>query len=139
MWERFLHSLVLEWTESDLWKINWFRGVIRLHSWCLREGFHFVTFLSNLFWIYEIISQSWMWVAWPRNHEVRITKYLTWLQNIFWKLPSWSFPRLLYFPSSFLTFSLWSFLIYSVNVFFSLKILFFTPNHRFSNPSRWKG
>jgi hypothetical protein len=32
VWERFLHSLVLEQTESDLSKINWLRGIIQLHS-----------------------------------------------------------------------------------------------------------
>jgi hypothetical protein len=32
MWERFLYSLVLERTEIDLSKINWFYGIIRLHS-----------------------------------------------------------------------------------------------------------
>ena len=31
VWEWFLHSLVLERIESDLSKINWFRGVILLH------------------------------------------------------------------------------------------------------------
>jgi hypothetical protein len=32
MWERFLHSSVLEWIEFDLSKINWFRDIIQLHS-----------------------------------------------------------------------------------------------------------
>ena len=31
VWERFLHSSVFEWTESDLSKINWLRGVILLN------------------------------------------------------------------------------------------------------------
>jgi len=32
VWEWFLYSLILEQIESDLSKINWFRGVILLHS-----------------------------------------------------------------------------------------------------------
>ena len=31
VWEWFLHSSVLEWTESDLSKINWLRGIILLN------------------------------------------------------------------------------------------------------------
>ena len=30
VWEWFLHFSVLEWTESNLSKINWFRGIILL-------------------------------------------------------------------------------------------------------------
>jgi hypothetical protein len=32
MWERFLHFFIIEWSKSDLSKINWLRGVIWLHS-----------------------------------------------------------------------------------------------------------
>jgi len=32
-----------------------------------------VTLLSDLFRLSGIRSQSWLWLAWPRDHEVRIT------------------------------------------------------------------
>ena len=41
--------------------------------WCLGAGFHCVTLISDLFWLSGIRSQSWLWVAWPRDHEVRIS------------------------------------------------------------------
>ena len=73
VWEWFLHSSVLERTESDLSKINWLRGVIILNPIVLLgAGFHCVTLLSDLFRLSGIRSQSWLWVAWPRDHEVRI-------------------------------------------------------------------
>ena len=40
--------------------------------WCLGAGFHCVTLLSDLFRLSGIRSQSWLWVAWPRDHDVRI-------------------------------------------------------------------
>ena len=40
--------------------------------WCLGAGFHCVTLLSDLFRLSGIRSQSWLWVAWPRDHYVRI-------------------------------------------------------------------
>jgi hypothetical protein len=68
VWEWFLHSSVLERTESDLSKINWLRGVILL--------------LSDLFRLSGTRSQSWLWVAWPRDHEVRISNTFVSLQHI---------------------------------------------------------
>jgi hypothetical protein len=74
VWEWFLHSSVLERTESDLSKINWFRGVILLNPIVLVpwSRSHCVTLLSDLLRLSGIRSQSWLWVAWPRDHEVRI-------------------------------------------------------------------
>jgi hypothetical protein len=45
------------------------------YCWCLGAGFHCVPLLSDVFRLSRIRSQSWLWVAWPRDHEVRITEF----------------------------------------------------------------
>jgi hypothetical protein len=75
VWEWFLHSSVLERTESDLSKINWLRGVILLNP-IVFGALGQVSIVSHSYQTYfgfcRIRSQSWLWVAWPRDHEVRI-------------------------------------------------------------------
>jgi hypothetical protein len=69
VWEWFLHSSVLEWTESDLLKINWLRGIILLHSNSVGAlgqvsivSHSYQTYLGflgsnlNLFFLYQNIS-----------------------------------------------------------------------------------
>jgi hypothetical protein len=34
--------------------------------------FHYVTLLSDLFWLFIIIFQSWLWVVWLHDHEILI-------------------------------------------------------------------
>jgi hypothetical protein len=75
VWEWFLHSLVLERTESGLSKINWLYGVILLHYnsiGALGQVFIVSHFLLDLFQLSGTRSQSWLWVAWPCDFEVRI-------------------------------------------------------------------
>jgi len=105
VWEWFLYSSVLEWTESDLSKFNWLHGIILLHSnsvGALRAGFYSVTFLLDLFRLSGIKSQSWFWVVWPREHEVHIKWWhaciLTWLE-IYASLPGWKYRPLFSLPS----------------------------------------
>ena len=45
----------LTWVVSQGWTVS------------LGAGFHCVTLLSDLFQLFGIRSQSWLWVAWPRD------------------------------------------------------------------------
>ena len=73
-----MHFSILERTEFDLSKINWLRGIILLHSnniGALRKVSIVLHSYQIFFQLSDIISQSWLWVAWPRDHEVRIIWY----------------------------------------------------------------
>jgi hypothetical protein len=85
-WITLLNFLVLM-CERDSWFL-WFLNELNLTYWRLTgfmvsfnfisivwvpwEKFHYVTLLSGLFRLSEIRSQSWLWVAWPRDYEVCI-------------------------------------------------------------------
>jgi hypothetical protein len=66
--------VILERTEFDLSKINWFRGVILLNPIVLVSWGRFPLCHTPIrpIRLSGIRSQSWLWVAWPRDHEVHI-------------------------------------------------------------------
>jgi len=42
------------------------------HNQKRNKSFHCITLKPDLFWLSKIRSQSWFWVGWPRDHDVRI-------------------------------------------------------------------
>jgi len=77
VWEWFLHSSVLERTESDLSKINWFCGVILLILVVLVPRGRFPLCHTPIRPISAFQDQISILIVrcvttWPRDHEVRI-------------------------------------------------------------------
>ena len=80
VWEWFLHSSVLERTESDLLKINWLRGVILLIPIVLVPWGRFPLCRTPIKSISGFRDQISILIVgcvtkWQRDHEVRISWY----------------------------------------------------------------
>jgi hypothetical protein len=69
---QFLNELNLTYRRLTSFVASFYFIPIVLVPW---SRFHCVTLLSDLFRLSKIRSQSWLWVAWPRDHEVRISWY----------------------------------------------------------------
>jgi hypothetical protein len=76
VWEWFLYSLVLEWLNLTYRRLIGFVASLYFIPIVLvsLDRFSLCHTPIDLFWLFRIRSQSWLWVAWPRGlHQWRIT------------------------------------------------------------------